>query len=86
MKLVYSASDIIEANIVAGMLRAHGIDTHVGGYYLQGGVGELAAQDFAKVHVADEDEALAVSLIKEYESASGDGRDQEQGGSFSTEM
>ena len=86
MKLVYRASDIIEANIVAGMLRAHGIDTHVGGYYLQGGVGELAAQDFATIHVADEDEALAVCLIEEYEQAAGDGQNHKPGGSFSTEM
>ena len=70
MKLVYSASDIIEANIVAGMLQANGIDAHVGGYYLQGGIGELAARDFANVHVADEDVELAKSLIEDYEKAS----------------
>lgn len=70
MKLVYSASDIIEANIVAGMLQANGIDAHVGGYYLQGGIGELAARDFANVHVADEDVALAKRLIEDYEKAS----------------
>ena len=72
MKLVYRASDIIEANIVAGMLRSHGIESHVGGYYLQGGIGELAAQDFAHVHVADEDAELARSLIADYEQASVD--------------
>ena len=70
MKLVYSASDIIEANIVAGMLQANGIDAHVGGYYLQGGIGELAARDFANVHVADEDVELAKRLIEDYEKAS----------------
>ena len=70
MKLVYSASDIIEANIVAGMLQANGIDAHVGGYYLQGGIGELAARDFANVHVADEDVELAKKLIEDYEKAS----------------
>ena len=70
MKLVYRASDIIEANIVAGMLQANGIDAHVGGYYLQGGIGELAARDFANVHVADEDVERAKSLIEDYEKAS----------------
>ena len=70
MKLVYSASDIIEANIVAGMLQANGIDAYVGGYYLQGGIGELAARDFANVHVADEDVERAKSLIEDYEKAS----------------
>ncbi|UCB54840.1 MAG: DUF2007 domain-containing protein [Thiotrichales bacterium] len=70
MKLVYRASNIIEANIVAGMLRSQGIDSYVGGFYLQGGVGELAAQDFANVHVPDADVEKAESLIKEYEQAS----------------
>ena len=76
MKLVYRASDIIEANIVAGMLRAQGIETHVGGFYLQGGIGELAAQDFAHVHVGDEDEDLARKLIAEYEQAASGQDDQ----------
>jgi len=70
MKLVYRASDINEANIVSGMLHSYGIESHVGGYYLQGGVGELAAQDFANVHVPDEDFELAKSIITEYENAS----------------
>ena len=70
MKLIYRASDINEANIVSGMLRANGIEAHVGGYYLQGGIGDLAATDFANIHVADEDIELARTLIAEYESAS----------------
>jgi hypothetical protein len=70
MKLIYKAGDINEANIVSGMLRANGIEAHVGGFYLQGGVGDLAATDFATVHVPDEDIELARSLIAEYESAS----------------
>lgn len=72
MKLIYRASDIVEASIVAGMLRSYGIEAHVGGYYLQGGIGELAAQDFVHVHVADEDAERAQSLIAEYEQASSD--------------
>ena len=70
MKLIYKASDINEANIVSGMLRANGIEAHVGGYYLQGGIGDLAASDFANIHVADEDVEVARTLIAEYESAS----------------
>lgn len=75
MKLVFRASNIIEANIVAGMLNARGIETHVGGFYLQGGIGELAAQDFANVHVADEDVDLARKLIAEYEQGAEAGDD-----------
>jgi len=69
MKLIYRASDINEANIVSGMLRANGIDAHVGGYYLQGGIGELAAFGFANVHVPDEDAENARILIAQYEDA-----------------
>ena len=70
MKLIYRASDINEANIVSGMLRSNGIEAHVGGYYLQGGVGDLAAFNFANVHVPDEDVEQARSLIAQYEDAS----------------
>ncbi|MGD2054989.1 MAG: DUF2007 domain-containing protein [Gammaproteobacteria bacterium] len=72
MKLVFRASDINEAHIVSGMLRANGIESHVGGYYLQGGIGELAAQDFATVLVADTDVESAKAIIAEYENASQD--------------
>lgn len=67
MKIIYKASDIIEAHIVSGMLNANGIETHVGGYYLQGGVGDVAVFDFANVQVADEDVALALPLVAEYD-------------------
>ena len=67
MKIIYKARDIIEAHIVSGMLNANGIETHVGGYYLQGGVGDVAVSDFANVQVADEDVELALPLVTEYE-------------------
>ncbi len=67
MQIVYRAADIIEANIVAGMLQANGIDAHVGGYYLQGGIGELAVQDFASVSVENEAVAQAEVLIAAYQ-------------------
>jgi len=69
MKIIYKARDIIEAHIVAGMLNASGIETYVGGYYLQGGVGDMAVHDFANVQVADDDVALARPIIEEYDSA-----------------
>lgn len=69
MKIVYKARDITEAHIVSGMLQANGIEAHVGGHYLQGGIGDLAALDFANVQVADEDIDRARSLIAEYEKS-----------------
>lgn len=66
MKQVYNAQDITEAHIVAGMLEAQGLSAHVGGHYLQGGVGELASFDFARVYVEDEDVPAAMTAIREY--------------------
>jgi len=69
---IYSAADIGEAHIVKGMLQANGIEAHVGGHYLQGGIGELAALDFATVYIHRDDLEQARQLIDEYEKASVD--------------
>jgi hypothetical protein len=67
MIIIYKAGDITEAHIVKGLLEANDIDAYIGGFYLQGGVGDLAARDFAHVHVADEDKQRAFEIIKQYE-------------------
>lgn len=67
MKLIYKARDITEAHIIAGLLKSNNIHAHVGGHYLQGGIGDLAAMEFATINVADEDVALAKQIITEYE-------------------
>ena len=69
MKIVYRAGNITEAEIVKGMLVSNDIEAHVSGYYLQGGIGELAPTDLAKVHVEDADFENARKLIKEYEGS-----------------
>lgn len=68
MHLVFRASNILEAHIVAGLLQSHGIDSHVGGHYLQGAVGDLPASDFAHVFVEDDDKPRAEALILDYEN------------------
>ena len=67
MKIVYRAGNITEAEIVKGMLLSNNIEAHVSGYYLQGGIGEMAPTDLAKVHVPDEDFEEAREIIREYE-------------------
>ena len=67
MKTVYRASNITEAEIIRGMLAAEGIDCHVSGFYLQGGIGELAAADNARIMVEDSDLQRAMNLIQEYD-------------------
>ena len=60
-----------------GMLGAHGIEAFVGGHYLQGGVGELLATDYASIYVADHDVSAAMALIVEYENNEPDPDDHE---------
>ncbi|MCK5663466.1 MAG: DUF2007 domain-containing protein [Thiotrichaceae bacterium] len=67
MKLIYRARDVTEAHIISGLLKSNGIVAHVGGHYLQGGVGDLAAMDFATISVPDENAETAISIIAEYE-------------------
>lgn len=69
MKIVFKAGNIIEAHIVAGMLNACGIQTHVGGHFLQGAVGDLCPSGFANVFVAPEDFYLACTLVAEYDES-----------------
>ncbi|MBK1886828.1 MULTISPECIES: DUF2007 domain-containing protein [Marinobacter] len=68
MQIAYRAKDITEAHIVAGLLNASGIKTHVGGLYLQGAMGEIGAAGFSNVHVDDEDLYPARQVIAEYEA------------------
>ncbi len=68
MQIVYTASDIVEAHLVAGMLQAAGIEAYVGGHYLQGAIGELSPFGFANVFVEDARLEDAAVIIKDYES------------------
>jgi len=67
MKKIYNAQDINEAQIIKGLLEANNIQTFAGGFYLQGGIGEMAPSNFATISVEEQDEDAALKLIKEYE-------------------
>lgn len=67
MQCVYQADNVVEAELVKGLLEAHNIACHSGGFYLQGAVGDLAATGFAKLWVADEDAGRALALVEDYE-------------------
>ena len=68
MVKIYNARDTTEAHIIRGMLEAHGIEAHVNGFYLQGGIGELAAHDFASVSVSNNDADQARELVEAYDN------------------
>ena len=71
MKTIYTSSNTTEAHIIAGLLKSNDIEAHVGGHYLQGGVGDLAAMDFVTISVADENVDAATSILHEYEKEHG---------------
>lgn len=68
MQIVYRASDLTEAHIVAGMLGAEGIEATVGGHYLQGGLGEIGTSGFTNVWVEDDDVGRSRQLVLAYEA------------------
>ena len=76
MQIIYRASNIVEAHIVAGMLRSEGIEAYVGGHYLQGAIGDLSPLGFANVFVDDSDMLKADIIIRGYESNSSSSIDQ----------
>jgi hypothetical protein len=67
MQIIYRAENIIEGHIVAGMLEANGIESYVGGHYLQGAVGNLSPSGFANVFVDDADIDRALPIVNAYE-------------------
>lgn len=67
VQIAYRAKDLTEAHIVAGFFQARGIDCHVEGTYLQGGMGEIGTSGFTNVHVENEDFPRAREAAEEYE-------------------
>lgn len=51
MRAVYEAENIIDANLVKGLLEAAGIPAYVRGAYLTGGIGELPVSGLLAVCV-----------------------------------
>ena len=68
MKRVYEARDGLEAHMVAGLMEQAGIMAQVRGDMLQGAVGELPAAGLASVWVADDDEAEARAVVRDFEA------------------
>lgn len=69
MVIIYRSSDIAEAHILKGMLNANGIEAFLGGHYLQGGIGELLATDYATLAVKEEDADAAKKLLAAYDES-----------------
>ena len=69
MQTVYEASNAVEAHMLQGYLQQEGIATQVEGAYLQGAVGELAAQGFVRLVADEADVERARAAIARWESS-----------------
>lgn len=69
MKCVYQAADMLEAHVIVGLMQQHRIAAFIEGEYLTGGLGDLAAQNYVRVLVNNDDYDQARQLALEYDQA-----------------
>ncbi|MCJ8169997.1 putative signal transducing protein [Atopomonas sediminilitoris] len=76
MQRIYEPADLLEAQLLLGMLQQRGFDVCLHGADLLGGVGELPALGILALAVPGDDARLARQLIDEYLSATPDWADE----------
>lgn len=69
MQRIYEPRDLLEAEMLRGMLIAEGIEAYLTGRHLIGAVGELPVSGLLGLMVADEQAERARQLIAEYNGA-----------------
>lgn len=69
MKLLYEASNTVEAHMILNLLQQSGITGRIDGEYLQGGVGDLPAMGLIRVMVNEADYHEADQIVTEWDSA-----------------
>jgi len=69
MQRIYEPENLLEAEVLLGMLGNEGIDAHLVGRDLMGGIGELPMQGLLGLAVADDQAEYARELIAAYNAA-----------------
>ncbi|WP_419811280.1 DUF2007 domain-containing protein [Bacterioplanoides sp.] len=69
MKCVYNAADMLEAHVLVGLLQQHKISAFIEGEYLTGGLGDLAANNYVRVMVNDDDFEQGRLIVQQYDDA-----------------
>ncbi|APE97282.1 TPA: DUF2007 domain-containing protein [Pseudomonas putida] len=69
MRRIYEPENLLEAEMLVGMLASEGVDVQLVGRDLMGGVGELPLQGLLGLAVADEQAEYARQLIDAYNDA-----------------
>ncbi|QGZ32312.1 DUF2007 domain-containing protein [Stutzerimonas stutzeri] len=69
MQRIYEPRDLLEAEMLRGMLAAEGIEVYLSGRHLIGAVGELPAAGLLGLMAVDEQAERARQLIAAYNGA-----------------
>ena len=69
MQRIYEPQDLLEAELLLGMLASEGVEAHLAGRHLLGAVGELPALGLLGLLVEDDDAERARRLIAAYNAA-----------------
>ncbi|PYC27213.1 hypothetical protein DMO17_05575 [Aquipseudomonas alcaligenes] len=69
MQRVYEPQDLLEAELLLGMLASEGVEAHLAGRHLLGAMGELPALGLLGLLVEDDDAERARRLIAAYNAA-----------------
>lgn len=69
MQRIYEPADLLEAELLQGMLASEGIEAHLAGLHLLGAVGELPVSGLLGLLVEDSDAERARQLIAAYNAA-----------------
>ena len=68
MITVYQAHSSFDAKLIQDQLSFEGIDSHIMGDLLQGGMGELQAHGLVKLMVDEEDLEHSISIIENWKN------------------
>lgn len=69
MKLLYEASNTVEAHMILNLIEQYGLSARIDGEYLQGGVGDLQAVGIIRVMIEEEDYAEAKAIIQQWDAS-----------------
>ncbi|QVM92234.1 DUF2007 domain-containing protein [Pseudomonas entomophila] len=69
MQRIYDPENLLEAQMLVGMLASEGVEVHLVGRDLMGAVGELPMQGLLGLAVPDEQAGYARQLIDAYNAA-----------------
>jgi hypothetical protein len=69
MRRIYEPADLLEAQLLVAMLASEGLNAHITGQHLLGGMGELPLTGLLGLQVADGQAERAQQLIAGYNAA-----------------